>query len=227
MQGISIALLAMFENMVEGEMARTRSENYDGIQNGILTAAAGLFARQGYGRTSITDLADACGQSRGALYHYFDSKEAILFALLDSHVRRMIADVDAAIAKETDALKQFQGAISAIVLLNAKSSSEQRLILHDLPFLSEDDQQRIKGLERKLVETIAGLLDALDRHGKIVKSNRKVYTMLLFGMLNYSHTWYQPTRGVPPAEFADTIVNQFLGGLLSPKAAPLSIARAR
>lgn len=208
-------------------MARTRSENYDDIQNGILTAAAALFAKQGYGRTSITDLADACGQSRGALYHYFDSKEAILFAILDAHVRRMIADVDAAVSKETDTIKQFHAAISAIVVLNAKSSNEQRLILHDLPFLADDDQQRIKSLERKLVETVAGLLDRLDKHGKIVKANRKVYTMLLFGMLNYSHTWYQPTRGIPPVEFADTIINQFLGGLLSPKSAEVSSARGR
>src|SRR5438876_11838993 len=68
-------------------MARTRSENYDGIHLGILTNAARLFSAQGYMRASIADLADACQLSRGALYHYFDSKEAILFAILDAHVR--------------------------------------------------------------------------------------------------------------------------------------------
>ena len=199
-------------------MARTRSEHYDDIQKGILTTAAALFAKQGYGRTSITDLADACGQSRGALYHYFDSKEAILLAILEAHVSRMIADIDAAIQPGASAYKRFHAAISAIVLLNAKSSNEQRLILHDLQFLSEHDQQRIKSLERKLVETVAGLLEKLDDHGKMNTLNRKVYTMLLFGMLNYSHVWYQPSRGVPPADFADTIVNQFLTGLQSARA---------
>ena len=78
-------------------MARTRSENYDGIHLGILTNAARLFSAQGYMRASIADLADACKLSRGALYHYFDSKEAILFAILDAHVREMIADVEAAV----------------------------------------------------------------------------------------------------------------------------------
>lgn len=206
-------------------MARTRSEHYDDIQNGILTAAASLFAKLGYGRTSITDLAEACGQSRGALYHYFDSKEAILLAILEAHVGRMIADVNAAIQPGVDAHERFHAAISAIVLLNAKSSNEQRLILHDLQFLSDHDQQRIKTLERKLVDTVAGLLDKLDDHGKINKLNRKVYTMLLFGMLNYSHVWYQPSRGIPPSEFADTIVNQFLNGLRSER--PARPARSR
>jgi len=40
-------------------MARTRSENYDGIYLGILTHAAALFSAQGYMRSSIADLADA------------------------------------------------------------------------------------------------------------------------------------------------------------------------
>ena len=79
-------------------MARTRSENYDGIHLGILTNAARLFSAQGYMRASIADLADACKLSRGALYHYFDSKEAILFAILDAHIREMIEHVETAVA---------------------------------------------------------------------------------------------------------------------------------
>src|SRR4029079_16155038 len=102
-------------------MARTRSENYDGIHLGILTNAARLFASQGYMRASIADLADAWKLSRGALYHYFDSKEAILFAILEEHVRRMIADVEVGIAKHSSTRDQFRSAIHAIVDLNARS----------------------------------------------------------------------------------------------------------
>src|SRR3954453_13186934 len=75
-------------------MARTRSENYNGIHLGILTNAARLFSAQGYMRASIADLADACKLSRGALYHYFDSKEAILFAILDAHIREITEPVE-------------------------------------------------------------------------------------------------------------------------------------
>ncbi|MEL4424082.1 TetR/AcrR family transcriptional regulator, partial [Shewanella algae] len=90
---------------------------------------------QGYMRASIADLADACKLSRGALYHYFDSKEAILFAILDAHIREMIADVEAAMAGKATTLEQFRAAIQAIVALDARSSDEQRVILNDLSFL--------------------------------------------------------------------------------------------
>lgn len=204
-------------------MARTRSENYDDIQRGILNAACALFARQGYMRASIADLADACHISRGALYHYFDSKEAILFAIVDAHVRRMIADVEAAMASQSAMLDRFRAAIRAIVELNARSTNEQRVILNELSFLSEAEQAAIKALERQIVDTISDLLIRLDTEGKIVKRSKKVYTMMLFGMLNFSHTWYDPKGDIEPKEFADMVVDLFLYGFTPPAAK--SVAR--
>jgi AcrR family transcriptional regulator len=208
-------------------MARTRSENYDGIYQGILTTACGLFAKQGYMRSSIAELADACKLSRGALYHYFDSKEAILLAILDAHVRQMIVDVEAAIAGVPTALEQFRAAITAIVTLNARSTNEQRLILNDLSFLSEDEQKTIKALERQLVDMVSDLLIRLDNEGKIVKRTKKVYTMMLFGILNFSHTWYDPRGSIDPGEFADMVVDLFLKGFMSAEVAKVAAAGRR
>jgi AcrR family transcriptional regulator len=208
-------------------MARTRSENYDDIQGGILSAACALFAQQGYMRASIADLADACRLSRGALYHYFDSKEAILFAILDAHVRQMISDVEAAMARQSTMIDRFRAAIRAIVELNARSSNEQRLILNDLAFLAEAEQKAIKTLERQLVDTISDLLIRLDTEGKIVKRSKKVYTMMLFGMLNFSHTWYDPKGDIEPQEFADMVVDLFMYGFAAPAAKGVPARRQR
>lgn len=162
--------------------------------------------------TSIAELADACKLSRGALYHYFESKEAILFAILDAHTRHMIGDVEAAVARKSTTLEQFRAAICAIVELNARSPNEQWVILNDLSFLGEAEQETIKALERRIVDVVADLLIRLDRYGRIARRTKKVYTMMLFGILNYSHTWYDPAGGIAPREFADMVVNQFLYG---------------
>ena len=193
-------------------MARTRSENYDGMYLGILTQAAALFSAQGYMRSSIADLADACKLSRGALYHYFDSKEAILFAILDAHIHEMIERVEAAVSEGGPTLTQFRNVIRAIVDVNAKSPNEQRVLIHDLSFLNEDEQQIIKNLERQLVDTVTDLLVRLDAEGKIVKRTKKIYTMILFGIINYTYTWYDPKGGIGPREFADMAIDVFLNG---------------
>lgn len=174
-------------------------------------------------RSSIAELADACKLSRGALYHYFDSKEAILFAILEAHVRQMVVDVEAAVTGASTALEQFRGAIRAIVTLNARSTNEQRLILNDLSFLNEDEQKKIKELERQLVDIISDLLIRLDAKGKVVKRTKKVYTMMLFGILNFSHTWYDPKGSIDPEEFADMVVDLFLKGFVSAEAAKVAM----
>jgi AcrR family transcriptional regulator len=51
----------------------------------ILQIAAGLFATSGYVRTSLKDVADACGILPGSLYHHFDSKESIAVELLERY----------------------------------------------------------------------------------------------------------------------------------------------
>jgi len=208
-------------------MARTRSENYDSIHLGILTNAATLFSAQGYMRSSIADLADACKLSRGALYHYFDSKEAILFAILDAHVREMIERVEAAVSAGGSTLTQFQNVIRTIVEVNATSPHEQRVLIHDLPFLSEDEQQAIKRLERQLVDSVTDLLLRLDIEGKIVKRTRKIYTMMLFGIINYTYTWYDPKGGIGPREFADIAIELFLYGFAPSAAATPGVTSRR
>ena len=48
--------------------------------------------------------------------------------------------------------------------------------------------------------------------GKIVKRTKKIYTMILFGIINYTYTWYDPKGGIGPQEFADMAVELFLQG---------------
>ena len=109
-------------------------------------------------------------------------------------------------------LTQFQNVIRAIVEVNAKSPHEQRVLIHDLSFLNEDEQQAIKDLERQLVDIVTDLLVRLDAEGRIVRRTKKIYTMILFGIINYTYTWYDPKGGIGPQEFADMAVELFLHG---------------
>ncbi|WP_312015663.1 hypothetical protein [Bradyrhizobium liaoningense] len=63
---------------------------------------------------------------------------------------------------------------------------------------------------------MSDLLIRLDTEGKIVKRSKKVCTMMLFGMLNFSHTWYDPKGDIEPKEFADMVVSLFLYGFAAP-----------
>ena len=194
-------------------MARLRSANYEDIQLGILAKAAELFGTKGYERSSITDLTETCGLSRGALYHYFDSKEALLFVMLDAHVRGLLTRLETAVAEGGMPVAQIARAIEVVVHYNAGSPHEQVILLNDLASLAPREQAVIVQLQQQIVDLVADILMRLDHGGKITRSTRKVYTMMLFGIINYAHTWYDPAAGVKPAQLARMATELFLSGV--------------
>ncbi|EJQ47768.1 MULTISPECIES: TetR/AcrR family transcriptional regulator [Bacillus] len=52
----------------------------------ILTVSATLFSEKGFDKTSIQDIVDSIGMSRGAIFHHFKSKEDILDAVIERHL---------------------------------------------------------------------------------------------------------------------------------------------
>src|SRR5438309_1630905 len=78
----------------------------------ILEQSLELFAAQGYPGTSIREIARAAGVRESALYYYFDSKEAILRALIDEHGPAKAAFLG-------DELQQFVGKAPAGELIRA------------------------------------------------------------------------------------------------------------
>ena len=96
-------------------VARTRANDYDKKRQGILSRSAALFAAHGYTGTSITMIAEACGVSKALMYHYYSSKDAVLFDLLQDHLQNLVAVVEAA-AQSAGRPEEKLFAISAALL---------------------------------------------------------------------------------------------------------------
>jgi AcrR family transcriptional regulator len=199
-------------------MARTQSEHYPEIKRGILRNAAKLFAQKGYAGTTIVDLAKATTSSRGALYHYFDSKEAILKEIVLQHVGDMTARVEAAIAASRDPTEQCRNVIQAMIGLNTQSRNESVVLMNDPQYLDRKDQRTITRRQNEIVDLVADVLARADKAKRIKPKTRKAYTMLLFGMMNFIYTWYDPKGPVAPDELAGMVAEVFLNGFQSKRA---------
>ena len=100
----------------------------------ILDTASRLFLQNGYERTTLQDIIDATHLSKGAIYHHFASKEAILIAVVDR-----IGDFNSAVLAEIRDKKGLTGAEKLRELFRTSMRlSFQGNILHMLPFLIEN-----------------------------------------------------------------------------------------
>jgi AcrR family transcriptional regulator len=75
----------------------TRDEKKARTRRSLLDAAASVFARRGFAATSLDEVAEEAGFSKGAVYSNFSSKEDLFLAVLDEHVNRQMIDIGARI----------------------------------------------------------------------------------------------------------------------------------
>jgi AcrR family transcriptional regulator len=195
-------------------MARTQSKDYTDIRENILRSAAKLFAEKGFSTATIVDLANACQSSRGALYHYFNSKEEILGKIVGEHVSNMLIELQAVGELRLNPEENLRAIARAIMELNAANKAEQIVLLNDWNQLDQPLQTEIGASQRKIISIVRDALTRLDTAHRMTPKFATAYTMSLLGSLNYTYAWFDPKGSVSPQEYADHVIDIFLTGFL-------------
>lgn len=193
-------------------MARTQADDFGDKQQRILDKAAEVFALKGFEVATTIDIAKACGMSKSALYHYHKSKEAILYTLLIAHLTEVVQQVQAAVDGQTEADGRLRAFLSALLESNAVSRNRNIVLLNETGGLPPEQQRDVRRLEKKLVQIGVELLKPLNPAVMARSELRTPYTMFLFGLVNWTYTWYDPKGPLSPAEIAARIAELFLNG---------------
>jgi len=192
-------------------VVRPRADNYEERRRAILDGAAALFAGQGFDGTSIATIARRLGVSKALLYHYYQSKEALLFDILDSHCRLLAETATGAIADGGTPEQQLHDLVRALMSLYVRSRDKHVVLLNDLHCLPQAQQIQIKNLEKRVIAVIKELVSRLrpDLAPPVVTS----LAMYLLGAINWTYTWFKTPGRVSEKEFADLATATFLNGV--------------
>ncbi len=192
-------------------MVRTRAENYQERRSEILDAAASIFAERGFDGTSTSAIALKCGVSKALLYHYFASKEEILFEMLVAHCQFLVAAAQAALSENESGEEQLASVVGELISLYMNSQEKHIALMNNLKSLSGEQQKEIKKLERILVQIIKGIVARL--RPELSEPLQTSLAMYLMGSINWTYTWFKPEGPVSSEQFADLVSSMFLNGL--------------
>lgn len=184
-------------------MARTQAVDYEERREAIVDEAAKLFAQHGFLGTSVSQLAKACGSSKSLLYHYYPSKEDVLYAVMASHIERLEELVGEVLDAGGAADKKLHRLLTLFMDEYITASSRQKVLLNELGQLPPDRRKSIISKQRKIIDAIQALLTEMKPGVSSGKSRARAITMLVFGMINWTSTWYKPSGELSPAEIAD------------------------
>jgi AcrR family transcriptional regulator len=193
-------------------MARSQSADYGERRRAMLDTAAELFADAGFHGTSIADLAKAWGISKSLLYHYFESKEAILFEVMRDHMHDL-NEMAEQCGRCGDAEARLRDLTRGFMSLYAGAAARHKVLLNDLDKLPSELRAEITSDERKLMDLLRMTLSELQPQLLEDRARASALTMLYFGMINWTHSWYDPEGPLPPRALADMVARLIAEGL--------------
>ena len=164
------------ELSVEGRNMRRASndEEKGKRRDEILSAAKTVFARSGFHSTTMADVAKEAGLSYGTVYWYFDSKEALFHALMDSeemalraHIGQSVIDNALANNDPEVALSAIKHAIRATLEFFENDRQAARLLFRDSLSLGDKFEQHLFGIYERFIGDIEVAIVAAQQTGRI------------------------------------------------------------
>ncbi|MBW1706190.1 MAG: TetR family transcriptional regulator [Deltaproteobacteria bacterium] len=180
----------------------------------IYSVVARLFAHKGYHSTSMREIAGELGMNQSSLYHYFKSKEDVLYKLMNDAMDDAMATLEeicAADLSPEDKLKKVLGFYTRYY-----AGDQERLILlvNEKNSLSDAYRQKLIQKERRYVNLFKMIFEELAGHNKIKEIPPSVATFTFLGMVHYTIKWYNKKGPVGLDELADIFVEIFSKGIL-------------
>ncbi|GAB4348174.1 MAG: TetR/AcrR family transcriptional regulator [Oricola sp.] len=194
-------------------MARSIAKDHDEKRAALLKTAAGFFAENGYDRASMSQLAKECGVSKALIYHYYESKDALLFDIVHAHLADLVEAVEAVPAADNPA-GTLNALCTAILAAYRDADAEHKVQLDAISALPEDQQRILKDMQRRLVAVMADTIRATAPDLFVERPELlKPAAMSAFGMLNWFYMWHREGSGLSREAYASLVAELILGGL--------------
>lgn len=159
----------------------------------ILRTAARLFHERGFNATSMNDVAAALKLSKGGLYHHFESKDEILYSLMD-HALNI---TEARVIKPVRSIRDPEEALRTLIRLHIEvivsvRDREITVMLHEHHPLPAGLRKQINSRKKDYVHFVENLIAAAQRSlGANPGVSPRAAAFALLGMINWMYQWYR------------------------------------
>ncbi|MGB7586358.1 MAG: TetR/AcrR family transcriptional regulator [Terriglobales bacterium] len=179
--------------------------------------AARLFQQQGYDATSMNDVATALKVSKAGLYHHFQSKDEILFELMNHALnitQERVVDRVRGISDPEERLRMLIR-LHVDVILSVRDR-EITVLLHENHPLPPSLRKRINARKKDYVHFVEKVVSEVQQ-GRMGRRNvsSRAATFALLGMINWIYQWYKPEGALNSQQIAAHFTEIFFNGAFS------------
>ncbi|MCC3290549.1 TetR/AcrR family transcriptional regulator [Arthrobacter sp. zg-Y859] len=184
------------------------------IKEELARTSVELFARHGYAKTSVQQIVDAAGVTKGALYHYFNSKDDLLFDIYDRILTLQREHLTEIIGRGLPAVETMRLVCEDVIMTSIDWIREGSVFFRSQHMLSEDRQEEVKRRRREYNEAFTALLVRGQSDG-VFRTDIPIPVLAanFFSDPHYLSYWYSPGGSISREQAAAQLTDLYLAGL--------------
>lgn len=178
----------------------------------VLATASKVFADQGYSAT-IDQIAAAMGVTKGHIYHYFSSKQEILFQIFSQGMNSFLEQVEAANKPGLPVDERLQAVLRAHIEAICDNKAVMTVFMDLRRELLPEHWQDILISRDRYEQIIQNLIrEGIDR-GYFVPNDEKILSYTILGSINWVYVWFQQNGQSDKAKISRLMSDYLLTGL--------------
>ncbi len=198
---------------VRPRSARRRDRRRD-VKVQLVDAGTALFAQQGFHRTSVQAVVEAAGVTKGAFYHYFPTKEDLLFEIHNEIVLTELRDAERIMSQELDSVESLRLLIVNLIESIAQFQAGVTVFFREMHRLSPDKWRLVHDVRREYSDVFLRTIARGQAEGDFrADMNAKVVTYALLGSCNWFYTWYSSSGTWSAHELGQQLAGVYLNAL--------------
>lgn len=181
----------------------------------IVAEAARLFDAYGYGSTSMQQIADAVSIAKPTLYHYFSSKDEILFQIHEEFIDILLEKFRARRNTGVQLREELVGAMGDILSLMQTHRGHVRVFFEHHRELPDDRRREIRHKRDEYEGLVVSLLEFGQSAGLLRVQDARITALAMFGMCNWAYQWFDARGALTPEQIASQFGELLTRGLRS------------
>ena len=180
----------------------------------ILEAAVHLFYEVGYEAASLRDLAARVGINKATIYHYFESKEEILFHIVRQVGQELLEGVREAFERGGPPLRMLESMIRFQIGYMEHHVEEIKVLVEEKKSLRAELYRSSRKTETEILWLYKSALERCRDIGAVRPVHLTTAAFGILGQINWLYHWYKPEGPLSIRELADEVVGLLFYGLV-------------
>jgi len=178
----------------------------------VLEAAVRSFNERGFHATSLDEVAAALNVTKPTIYHYFGTKDEILFECVRRGLEGIRVAAEGARATGGTGMERLRALLSAYAVTMTKDFGMCVIRTADHE-LSGESRAKFRALKREIDRTIRRVVEEGMADGSIAEGDARMVTFTLTGALNWIARWYDPAGSMRAEDIAGAVIKTLIDGL--------------